>query len=240
MCPLFILDDEPHKGYDYIREVISHMVNNDICKINDELNIKLNNAILCFKEHNILDKKGTMPYIEVKKERKDVYDPWLDESYNTSFVKTKEDNVYYCMFDRHTDIILYTDIITENPKKIKNAKITIGDCLYCSTENYTRISDNVHRLCWNIDNIDSNINYDRNALWIPSVGLQYMKIKLMIEYLGDINELSLKTTGMCIRKERYTLAVKHVIRPRIIHDKDKDYVNIDRFMLGMWATVYSY
>jgi hypothetical protein len=215
------------------------MTNTEIYKINDELNVKLNNVILYLKEHSTLNKNGMMPYIEVKKERKKKFDPWLDESYS-SFIKTDKKNVYYCIPPRQADIMLYTDIITENPKKIKNAKIMIGDLVYCSTNQYIRmLDDNTHRLCWNIDNMDSTIKYDKNALWIPAIGLQFREIKIMIEYFGDINELSLKVIGLCVWKERARLA-GGAIKPRIVHDKDKEYVNIDIFKSGMFGSAFFY
>jgi hypothetical protein len=155
---------------------------------------------------NILDKRGIMPYIDNKVVEID--DMPMKRGYG----------VYDCGVQHNAHILLYTDIITTSENFndfLISSHITIGNRIFYSTNKCVKLpktelkvnsmrecytspenkKKNIYRLCWNINSMNSSINYDKNALWIPLMQLKYHETRIRVNLINDI-DFDFRFTGI--------------------------------------------
>jgi hypothetical protein len=232
MCPLILLDREKYDiVISYLYKLNEHIHGIGVNNTNDILE-SLNKYL---QENNILDKTKIMPYIDNK----------IIESYY-SFNKLKN-NEYYCSFNLQSNILLYTDIITENTMfdtYFKDVRIEIGGSVCYSTNEYIKLMDdkkNIYRLCWNINNINSNINCDKNMLWIAKSSACYHETKMIINYTVNIDDCTLREIGIKHEQVLYKNLSHHpLIRPHVSYFKGVACFDIDTYLSGMMAQFISH
>jgi hypothetical protein len=229
-CPLFAIDC---KDYDVCEKIKRYTFK--LCKFKKNkkyVDNGLKEFINFLHKNNILDIQGITPYISNQ--------PSIGYY---EFMKT--DTNLRC-HDFKCDILLYTDIVTKYnvfETFFDSARIVIKSYfsetqLHLSNKFIKMSNENgelVYRICWNICNIDQNINYDKNALWIPLSQIYY-DVCVTINFHKDNNKLhavlrqynynddlsyffveniKLKITGINHEFVRVGLPYVNFIRPRL-------------------------
>jgi hypothetical protein len=209
-CPLVLLDDEKYSVYDGLIDELNDLYEKSHYK--KDIDNKFRDISLFLQKNNIFNKKGILPYIDNKTiscefENIEVLHGGLP----------RDADYFNCIIEDQFDILLYADIVSDEDiiSLLEYAEVDINwtpdsyrtnKCIKSST------NPSVYRLCWNINTLDSKINYDKNALWIPiinpkkynAISIKFFKeVNCVFKIIGikhdPIREYSKSSIGILLR-----------------------------------------